>query len=201
MIDKSTKILTYLIILHLLITTVSNALVVFPVTFLGYKLTWAAFVFPLVVVATDLTVRLLGKKIAQKTITYTYPMAIILSVMVVFLEKDSLNIAFRIGFASASSYALGIIIDILAFQQIRNSYNAWWIAPSLSTIISNFIDTYTFFFTAFYNSKDKFMSENWIEIAFNQTILKILIGLIFFLPIYGFLLNIFLKISINKNKS
>ena len=59
---KSTKILTYLIILHLLITTVSNALVVFPVTFLGYKLTWAAFVFPLVVVATDLTVRLLGKK-------------------------------------------------------------------------------------------------------------------------------------------
>ena len=97
-----------------------------------------------------------------------------------FLEKDSLNIAFRIGFASATSYALGIIIDIFAFQQIRNSYNAWWIAPSLSTIISNFIDTYTFFFTAFYNSKDKFMSDNWIEIAFNQTLLKILLGLIFF---------------------
>ena len=201
MIKKSTKILTYLIILHLLITTVSNALVVFPVIFLGYKLTWAAFVFPLVVVATDLTVRLLGKKIAQKTITYTYPLAIILSVMVVYLEKDSLNIAFRIGFASATSYALGIIIDIFAFQQIRNNYNAWWIAPSLSTIISNFIDTYTFFFTAFYNSKDKFMSDNWIEIAFNQTLLKILLGLIFFLPIYGFLLNIFLKISIFKNKN
>ena len=201
MINKSTKILTYLIILHLLITTISNALVVLPVTFLGYKLTWAAFVFPLVVVATDLTVRLLGKRIAKKTITYTYPLALIFSVLVVFFEKESLNIAFRVGFASATSYALGIIIDVFAFQQIRNTYKAWWIAPSLSTIISNFIDTYTFFFTAFYNSKDKFMSENWIEIAFNQTIIKIFIGLIFFLPIYGFLLNIFMKISINKNKS
>lgn len=201
MINKTSKILTYLTVLHLLITTISNALVVFPITFFGYKLTWAAFVFPLVVVATDLTVRLLGKKIAQKTITYTYPLAIIFSVLVVFFEKNSLSIASRVGFASATSYALGIMIDIFAFQRIRNNYKAWWIAPALSTIISNFIDTYTFFFTAFYNSKDKFMSENWIEIAFNQTILKILIGLIFFLPIYGFLLNIYLKISINKNKS
>ena len=161
MIIKKTKIFIYLIILHLLITTTSNALVVFPITFWGYKLTWAAFVFPLVVVATDLTVRLLGKKIAQKTITYTYPLAIIFSILVVFIEKDSLNIAIRVGFASATSYALGIVIDIFAFQQIRNNYKAWWIAPSLSTVISNFIDTYTFFFTAFYNSDDIFMSENW----------------------------------------
>ena len=201
MIVKNKNILIYLIILHLLITTTSNALVVLPITFLGYKITWAAFVFPLVVVATDLTLRLVGKRIAQKTITYTYPLAIILSILLVFIEKDSLNIAVRVGFASATAYALGIIIDIFAFQQIRNNYKAWWIAPSISTIISNFIDTYTFFFTAFYNSKDKFMSENWIEIAFNQTILKIFIGLIFFLPIYGFLLNLILKISINKIKN
>ena len=87
MIIKNTKIFIYLIIFHLLITTTSNALVVFPITFWGYKLTWAAFVFPLVVVATDLTVRLLGKKIAQKTITYTYPLAIIFSILVVFIEK------------------------------------------------------------------------------------------------------------------
>ena len=201
MIAKSPNILIYLIILHLLITTTSNALVVLPITFLGYKITWAAFVFPLVVVATDLTIRLVGKRIAQKTITYTYPLAIIFSILVVFIEKDSLNIAFRVGFASATAYALGIIIDIFAFQQIRNNYKSWWIAPSISTVISNFIDTYTFFFTAFYKSKDKFMCENWIEIAFNQTLLKIFIGIIFFLPIYGFLLNLFLKISINKNKN
>ena len=142
---------------------------------------------------TDLTVRLLGKKIAQKTITYTYPLAIILSILVVFIEKDSLNIAIRVGFASATSYALGIVIDIFAFQQIRNNYKAWWISPSLSTVISNFIDTYTFFFTAFYNSDDSYMAQNWLEIAGTQTVLKILIGLIFFLPTYGILLNYFSK--------
>ena len=37
------------------------------------------------------------------------------------------------------------------------------------------------------------MSQNWFEIAGTQTVLKILIGLIFFLPTYGILLNYILK--------
>jgi hypothetical protein len=37
------------------------------------------------------------------------------------------------------------------------------------------------------------MSTNWIEIAGNQTALKIIIGLVFFLPIYGILLNLISK--------
>ena len=35
--------------------------------------------------------------------------------------------------------------------------------------------------------------SNWIEIAGNQAIMKIIIGLIFFLPTYGIILNYFLK--------
>jgi uncharacterized PurR-regulated membrane protein YhhQ (DUF165 family) len=37
------------------------------------------------------------------------------------------------------------------------------------------------------------MSLNWFEIAGTQTVLKIIIGLIFFLPIYGIILNYILK--------
>ena len=37
------------------------------------------------------------------------------------------------------------------------------------------------------------MSKNWIEIATTQTIIKVIIGLIFFLPAYGILLNFLLK--------
>jgi uncharacterized PurR-regulated membrane protein YhhQ (DUF165 family) len=37
------------------------------------------------------------------------------------------------------------------------------------------------------------MSLNWFEIAGTQTVLKIIIGLIFFLPIYGILLDFILK--------
>ena len=185
--------LLVLVFLHISITTLSNALVAIPIELLGYKITWSAFVFPLVVVATDLTVRLLGKSIAQKTIIYTYPLAIVSSILIVYLEGNPQSVAFRIGFASATAYALGILIDIYAFQFIREKYSAWWIAPALSTIISNVIDTYTFFFTAFSGSEDSYLASNWFEIAGNQTVLKIIIGLLLFLPAYGLLLNFLLK--------
>ena len=90
-------------------------------------------------------------------------------------------------------------MNAVAFQFIREKYSAWWIAPALSTIISNVIDTYTFFFTAFSGSEDLYMASNWFEIAGNQTVLKIIIGLLFFLPAYGLLLNLLLKkITIQK---
>ena len=187
-----------LVSINIFIITLSNALVAIPLTLYGYKLTWAAFSFPLVVVTTDLTVRLLGKLIAQKTITFSYPLAIISSIIIVYFEGNPLSVAFRIGFASATAYALGIIIDIYAFQFIREKYSIWWIAPALSTMISNVIDSYFFFFVAFFSSEDQYMSLNWFEIAGTQAVLKIIIGLIFFLPIYGIILNYLLK-KIRKN--
>tara|TARA_B100001094_G_scaffold46723_1_gene41928 strand:+ start:8623 stop:9219 length:597 start_codon:yes stop_codon:yes gene_type:complete len=192
------NLITSLVVTHIFIITLSNVLVAIPLNIYGFKLTWAAFSFPLVVVTTDLTIRLLGKSIARKTITFSYPLAIISSVLIIYFEGNLISIALRIGLASATAYALGILIDIYAFQLIREKYSIWWIAPALSTIISNIIDSYTFFFTAFSNSSDKYMSLNWFEIAGTQTILKILIGLIFFLPVYGILLSYIQKRIIKK---
>lgn len=187
------NLLPLLVILHISIITISNVLVSIPIEVYGFKITWAAFSFPLVVVATDLTIRLIGKAMAQKTITFSFPFAIISSVLILYLESNPVSVALRIGVASGLAYAIGVLIDIHAFQFIRQKYSSWWIAPSLSTIVSNIIDSYTFFFTAFYNSDDSYMAQNWLEIAGTQTVLKILIGLIFFLPTYGILLNYFSK--------
>ena len=187
------NLLPLLVILHISIITISNVLVSIPIEVYGFKITWAAFSFPLVVVATDLTIRLIGKAMAQKTITFSFPFAIISSVLILYLENNPVSLALRIGVASGLAYAIGVLIDIHAFQFIRQKYSSWWIAPSLSTIVSNVIDSYTFFFTAFYNSDDSYMAQNWLEIAGTQTVLKILIGLIFFLPTYGILLNYFSK--------
>ena len=187
------NLLPLLVILHISIITISNVLVSIPIEVYGFKITWAAFSFPLVVVATDLTIRLIGKEMAQKTITFSFPFAIISSVLILYLESNPVSVALRIGVASGLAYAIGVLIDIHAFQFIRQKYSSWWIAPSLSTIVSNVIDSYTFFFTAFYNSDDSYMAQNWLEIAGTQTVLKILIGLIFFLPTYGILLNYFSK--------
>ena len=190
---KNEKLIFLLVLIHIFITTLSNALVSIPIEIYEFKISWAAFSFPLVVVATDLTVRLLGKSIAQKTIAFSYPISIISSIMIIYFEGNFMSVAFRIGIASATAYALGILIDINVFQYIRERYSAWWFAPALSTVISNVIDSYTFFSTAFFGSEDIYMSTNWIEIAGNQTALKIIIGLVFFLPIYGILLNFISK--------
>ena len=190
---RNKKLIFLLVLIHISITTLSNALVSIPIEIYEFKITWAAFSFPLVVVATDLTVRLLGKSIAQKTIAFSYPISIISSILIIYFEGSLMSVAFRIGIASATAYALGILIDINVFQYIRERYSAWWLAPALSTVISNVIDSYTFFSTAFFDSEDIYMSTNWIEIAGNQTALKIIIGLVFFLPIYGILLNFISK--------
>lgn len=191
---------TYLVIIHICIIVVSNILVSIPIEFYGFKITWAAFSFPLVIVTTDLTTRLLGKSVAQNIIGYSFPFAILSSIILLYFNDNPISVSVRIGIASGIAYAIGILIDINAFQFIREKYSNWWIAPALSTIISNIIDSYTFFFSAFYNSEDLYMAKNWLEICGTQTLIKIIIGFIFFLPIYGLLLNIFLNKILSKKK-
>ena len=65
-----------------------------------------------------------------------------------------------------------MFIDIQAFQLIREKYPYWWLPPALSTILSNIIDSYVFFFAAFFNSEQIYMSDNWIEIAGTQSVFK-----------------------------
>ncbi len=190
-INKQTLI--YLVLFQIIVITVSNFLVSIPIEFLNLKLTWSAFSFPLVVLAIDLTIRILGKSIARATIALSYPFAIISSIGVLLIEGSSVNEALRIGFASASAYGISTLLDVYIFQVIREKYKYWWLAPSVSTVFANVIDTFVFFYAAFYNSKDEYMKENWTEIAVNQSFIKIVIGLLFFLPFYGILLNYLMK--------
>ena len=187
-VDRST--LMKLVLLHVVVITVSNALVSIPVEIFGIKLTWAAFTFPLVVLATDLTVRMLGKNIARATIAAAYPLAIIASILVVLAEGAPQSVAMRIGFASATAYAVGTILDVYVFQYLRENWaKQWWLAAAISTVAANIIDTYAFFYVAFNNSADEYMSANWMEVAGSQVVIKIAVGLIIFLPAYGVLLR------------
>lgn len=140
--------------------------------------------------ACDLTVRLLGKNIARATIAAAYPFAIIGSILVVLAGGAPQSVALRIGFASATAYAMGTFLDVYVFQYLREHWSKkWWLAPALSTVAANVIDTYTFFYVAFHNGANEYMAANWVEIAGSQVVLKICVGLIFFLPAYGLLLN------------
>jgi len=83
---------------------------------------------------------------------------------------------------------------VYVFQAIRERSSAWWAAPAISTIAANIIDTYSFFYVAFAGSTDAegnltWIGENWHIVAQNNTLTKIVVGLIVFLPAYGLLLK------------
>ena len=179
-----------LVILHTLVIAVSNYLVtirfnVFPGAnlplFGEFPLAAAAFTFPIVVIATDLTVRLVGKQAGRAVVALAIVPAIVASVLVLLALGD--EHAYRVGIASGTAYAVGTMLDVYVFQHIRERYtDLWWAAPAISTIAANIIDTYTFFYTAFY-------PQPWVSaVAFNNTLTKIVVGLLVFLPAYGLLL-------------
>ena len=179
-----------LVILHTLVIAVSNYLVtirfdLFPGAelplFGSFPLAAAAFTFPIVVIATDLTVRMVGKEAGRAVVAMAIIPAIVASVLVLLALGD--EHAYRVGLASGVAYAVGTMLDVYVFQYIRERMSAWWIAPAVSTIAANIIDTYAFFYTAFYPAP-------WVgPVAFNNTLTKIVIGLIVFLPAYGILLR------------
>lgn len=169
---------------HIFIIAISNYLVQFPETFYDITFTWAMFTFPLVILATDLTVRLSGQQSARIVVALAYLPAIFISI---YLAD------WRIGFASGTAYLIGQFLDISVFQRIRSQSNNWWAAPLIATLISNVVDTYTFYSIAFHNSVDEYMAENWVQIANVDLIFKTIISLIVILPLYGLLLSYLTK--------
>ena len=123
-IDKT--MLGKLVALHMFVIVISNALVSIPVEIMGVKLTWAAFTYPLVILATDLTVRLIGKNIARATIAAAYPFAILGSIAVVLAEGAPESVALRIGFGSATAYLVGTLLDVYVFQYVRDRFTKQW---------------------------------------------------------------------------
>ena len=198
-VDKA--LVTKLVILHTLVIAVSNYLVtirfdLFPGAelplFGSFPLAAAAFTFPIVVVATDLTVRMVGKEAGRAVVAMAIIPAIVASVLVLLALGD--EHAYRVGLASGVAYAVGTMLDVYVFQAIRERSNAWWAAPALSTVVANVIDTYSFFYVAFAGSTDAegkltWIGENWHIVAQNNTLTKIAVGLIVFLPAYGILLR------------
>lgn len=174
---------------HTFIIALSNWLVTFKFLLVGHPIPYAAFTFPLVVVATDLTVRMLGKEMGRAVVALSFIPAIIVSILVVMASGAPDSVAYRIGTSSGLAYLCSTLLDVYVFQYFRERFKSWWIAPTLSSIVANILDTYTFFGAAFYNSEDAFMAANWPEVATNQIIAKIIVSLLVVLPSYGILLN------------
>ena len=193
------RALFVLIAFHLLIISSSNYLVQLPFMLFGFHSTWGALSFPFIFLATDLTVRIFGATMARRIVLRSMIPALLISygLSVLFYEGvyqgigqlAELNLfVARIAIASFMAYVLGQILDVGVFNRLRGSKN-WWVAPSVSTVLGNALDTLAFFTIAFYQSPDAFMAEHWVEIALVDYGFKLGISLLLFLPMYGLFLK------------
>ena len=203
------KALVWLSLFHLLVITSSNYLVQLPISIFGFHTTWGAFSFPFIFLATDLTVRIFGAPLARRIIFAVMVPALVISYGISalfymgewqgFAALGTFNLfVARIAIASFMAYALGQILDVHVFNRLRQSRH-WWLAPTASTLFGNISDTVAFFFIAFWRSPDPFMAAHWGEIALVDYSFKVLISIIFFLPMYGVLLNMLLKKLADKS--
>ena len=191
--------LVRLSLFHVAIIAASNYLVQLPINLFGLHTTWGAFTFPFIFLATDLTVRIFGAELARRIIGVVMMPALLVSYLlgVLFFEGQyqgagqlaefNLFVA-RIACASFMAYLLGQILDVSVFNRLRQ-LKAWWVAPTVSTIVGNLLDTVAFFAIAFWHSPDPFMAEHWVEIAMVDYGVKLLISIGLFVPAYGVLLR------------
>lgn len=201
--------LAVLIAFHILIIIASNYLVQLPITLFGWHTTWGAFSFPFIFLATDLTVRLLGKRPARLVIARVMLPALLVSYIVSVLFQEASfrgfgallefnDFVLRISLASFFAYAFGQILDIQVFDRLRR-LSQWWVAPTVSTIFGNLLDTFVFFAVAFWHSSNPFMAEHWVEIATVDYGVKLSISLLLFVPLYGMLLNAILRLLAGRD--
>jgi uncharacterized integral membrane protein (TIGR00697 family) len=183
------SVIIKLVLFQITVIALSNWIVNYHLDIFDYIVSYAAFTFPLVVVATDLTVRTLGTDVGRRVVGLTFIPAILISMLIVYLTGAPPEVAYRIGAGSGCSYLVSTLLDVYVFQYFRQHCKQWWVAPALSSVMTMFIDTYTFYFVAFYKNVGAVYEQDWIPAATNHAIIKIIICLIIVLPLYGVLLN------------
>ena len=174
------KLVRRLVLFHIAVIALANYAVQFTASIGNYDFTWGMFVFPMAILATDLTVRLSTQQNARVIVAVAYVPALVISALLA---------GWRIGIASGCAYLAGQLLDISVFQKIRERAKSWWMAPLISTFFANIIDTYVFFTAAFYRSEDAFMAANWPEVAAVDLAFKTIVSVLLFLPAYRVVLG------------
>ncbi len=196
---RFSRVLFMLVAFHVTVIAASNYLVQIPFQISGIHTTWGTFSFPLVYLATDLTVRVFGQVRARMIIFLAMIPALIVSylVSILFFQgsfqgfgglTEFNGFVFRIALASFIAYLSGQLLDVTVFSYLRKK-RKWWVAPSVSTVVGNMLDTAMFYSAAFWRSSDEFMALHWPEIAVVDYLFKVVVSLLLFLPAYGLILT------------
>ena len=174
-IKKQSKLFIILSILMGVVIITSNYLVQFPINRFNLQevLTYGAFSYPVVFLITDLANRRFGKKKARRLVYLGFAVGILLTVFVSTNFQDIISI--RIAIGSGIAFLTAQLIDIEIFQRLR--HNAWFVAPTISSIIGSTVDTFLFFSISFLGT-----DMPWITLAFGDLFVKFLMVLLMLIP-------------------
>ncbi len=205
------KALFWLSLFHLLVITSSNYLVQLPVSIFGFHTTRGAFSFPFIFLATDLTVRIFWRTAGPSYHLCGDDPGV----------ADLLRhlVAILYGFPGRDSAHSPTSTCLSPVSPPPVSWPTRWDRSSTCTFLTACVRVaaggwhrqrphcsvtsatrWPFFFIAFWRSPDAFMAEHWMEIALVDYCFKVLISIVFFLPMYGVLLNMLLKRLADKSE-
>ena len=191
MIDKGNRLFFILALSMALIVALSNYLVQLPVYYFNLEnlLTYGAFSYPVAFLITDLANRKYGKKIAKKIVYVGFALGVFLTFY--FSTNYSDLISIRIALGSGTAFLVAQLIDVNIFDKLRNKI--WFAAPLISSVVGSTIDTFLFFFIAFYST-----DINWVTLMFGDLFVKILIALIMLIPFRILISLIYEKPKVEK---
>ena len=155
--------------------TASNFLVQFPINFFGMQevLTYGAISYPVTFLITDLSNRRFGKIVARKIVYLGFILGILLTLF--FSTNFSDLISIRVAIGSGTAFLVAQLLDVQIFDRLRK--RVWFVAPFISSLIGSLVDTFLFFFIAFYGT-----SLNWLTLGMGDFFVKIIIALIMLIP-------------------
>ncbi len=153
----------------------SNFLVQFPINYFGLKdfLTYGAITYPITFLITDLCNRRYGKNIARNIVYFGFFLGVSLTLFFSTNFNDFISI--RIAIGSGTAFLVAQLLDVQIFDQLRKK--KWFVAPFFSSFIGSLVDTFLFFFIAFYKT-----DLNWLTLGFGDFCVKILLALAMLIP-------------------
>ena len=175
MIKIKNKLFFILSFLMALVVTISNYLVQFPIDYFGLQnlLTYGAFSYPIAFLITDLSNRRYGKNKAKKIVYLGFVLGVFLTLYFSTNYTDLISV--RIAIGSGVAFLTAQLIDVNIFDKLRN--RIWFAAPLVSSLTASVIDTFLFFSISFYGS-----GLNWVNLAFGDLIVKMLVALLMLVP-------------------
>ena len=157
------------------IVLASNYLVQFPIKYYGLEeiLTYGAFSYPIAFLITDLANRFYGKIIARKIVYVGFIIGITSTFYFSTNYADLISV--RIAIGSGTAFIVAQLLDVQIFDKLRKK--KWFVAPLISSLIGSIVDTFLFFFIAFYGT-----GIPWVTLSLGDLAIKIFVALLMLIP-------------------